>query len=396
MKRLSRREFFGQCREEPYRIFFPLGLVMGLAAVSLWPLYFSGIHKFYPGIMHARLMIEGFLAAFVIGFLGTAGPRLTSTARLSRGELVWLLSFYLAATGLQIGELTAWGDGAFLTLMVSFAAFMGSRFLRADELPPPGFVLVGLGLATAICGTALLLIGACGNPLCAPLGGILINQGFVLLLVLGVGSFLLPRFLDLPARPPAGAWGSNAARAGSCGIVILGTFAAEVCGIPPRWAAFARFAAALIYMGSQIPLHRGAMPRATLPQCLRLAMVLLLAGMLCQVIWPEQRLASLHVVFIGGFSLITLTVATRVVLGHGGFSHLFGGLLAPVLGMALLLVPAMALRFLGDFATASRPAMLSAAALLWIAGAALWAWFVLPKTLLVEPEEKTTGDCAGG
>jgi uncharacterized protein involved in response to NO len=146
-----------------------------------------------------------------------------------------------------------------------------------------------------------------------------------------------------------------------------------------------RFAVTISFIASQIPLHRGSIGRSTLPQCLRLAIVLLLAGMLSQAIWPGQRLASLHVVFIGGFSLITFTVATRVVLGHGGLSHLFGGALLPVLGMALLLVGAMALRFIGDFEPAARPAMLTYAV--------LWASFILPKTLLVDAEEMAAEAC---
>ena len=97
------------CCAEPYRVFFPLGILFGLSGVSLWPLYFSGLHKFYPGIMHARLMIEGFLGAFIVGFLGTAGPRLTGTAPLSRAELGWLLALlvgrYLNPLGMAVSML---------------------------------------------------------------------------------------------------------------------------------------------------------------------------------------------------------------------------------------------------------------------------------------------------
>jgi uncharacterized protein involved in response to NO len=66
------------CCEEPFRIFFPIGAVLALFGVSLWPLYYAGAITEYPSIPHARLMIEGFMASFIIGFLGTAGPRITS------------------------------------------------------------------------------------------------------------------------------------------------------------------------------------------------------------------------------------------------------------------------------------------------------------------------------
>lgn len=377
--------------EEPYRIFFPLGLLVGVMGVSLWPLYFSGIHKFYPGIMHARLMVEGFMAAFVFGFLGTAGPRLTSTPHFSRTELLTMLTVYLGTVGIQIAERNAAGDALFLIQLVLFATLMGKRFARRGDLPPPGFALVAIGFLAAIGGTVLLLVAAGGQPLCAMLGGALLNQAFVLLLVLGVGSFLLPRFLNMPPRPefpesrtPPPGWLPSAAFAAATGVVILSAFVAEVFGVPPRVAALVRFGTAAAWLLSQAPLHRNAIPRVTIAQCLRLSLVLLLLGLLCQVIWPMQRIAALHVVFIGGFSMITLTVATRVILGHAGLAYLFNKRLLYVLAMALLLVPAMGLRFLGDFFPVIRGTMLSLAAWLWIAGVLVWAWRVVPKVLVTE------------
>ena len=224
MRRISRTRFFAACCEEPFRIFFPLGLLAGVMGVSLWPLYFAGVHKFYPGVMHARLMVEGFMAAFVFGFLGTAGPRLTSTPHLSRSELGTLLALYAGVVATQIAERYILGDALFLVLLVCFATLMGKRFARRGDLPPPGFVLVAMGFATAIAGTLLTLIGATGKPLCIMLGGTLMNQAFVLFLVLGVGSFLLPRFLSLPPRPefpesrtPTKAWLRSAALAVASG-----------------------------------------------------------------------------------------------------------------------------------------------------------------------------------
>ena len=50
-------------REEPYRLFFPLGLLAGIYGVLLWPLYYAGHLSFHPGEAHTRLMIEGSLGA---------------------------------------------------------------------------------------------------------------------------------------------------------------------------------------------------------------------------------------------------------------------------------------------------------------------------------------------
>src|SRR6478736_6033712 len=80
------------CCQEPFRVFFPTGLFLGIVGVSLWVLYYSGVGIFYPNVAHARLMIQGFMASFVFGFLGTAGPRLTSAPQFSLAELVTIFS----------------------------------------------------------------------------------------------------------------------------------------------------------------------------------------------------------------------------------------------------------------------------------------------------------------
>ena len=71
---------------EPFRIFFPLGLILGAIGVSLWPLFYWHVITFYPAAPHMRLMIEGLMGSFVIGFLGTAGPRLLEAKPLSAAE----------------------------------------------------------------------------------------------------------------------------------------------------------------------------------------------------------------------------------------------------------------------------------------------------------------------
>ncbi len=63
-------------RSEPYRLLFPAGILASVIGVSLWPLLYAGWLAYYSGEAHARLMIQGFVGAFAIGFLSTApSPR---------------------------------------------------------------------------------------------------------------------------------------------------------------------------------------------------------------------------------------------------------------------------------------------------------------------------------
>src|SRR4029078_1173262 len=116
--------------EEPFRIFFPTGLLLGTVGVSLWVLYYSGVSISYAHVTHARLMIEGFMASFIFGFLGTAGPRLTSAPHFTRPEVLLLITLDLLAAGLHFGGAHRAGDFLFAFCLASFAFVLGKRFVQ--------------------------------------------------------------------------------------------------------------------------------------------------------------------------------------------------------------------------------------------------------------------------
>src|SRR5688500_16600214 len=142
--------------EEPFRIFFPVGLLIGFLGVALWPLFFLGLIETYPNISHARLMVQGFLACFIFGFLGTAGPRVMSVQHFSRTEILRLLILLLAACILHLGAFHALADGLFALALIAFAISLSRRFRKRQDSPPPNFALVGLGLANGLVGAILL------------------------------------------------------------------------------------------------------------------------------------------------------------------------------------------------------------------------------------------------
>src|SRR5436190_11588067 len=65
---------------DPYRIFFPLGVLLGIAGVLLWPLYYWHVIDWYDGRAHAFVQTDCFLYAFIAGFLWTAVPRFTGAS----------------------------------------------------------------------------------------------------------------------------------------------------------------------------------------------------------------------------------------------------------------------------------------------------------------------------
>src|SRR5438046_1670354 len=83
----TRRIKLSDLGREPFRVLFPAGLLAGIVGVMQWPLYFGGITHFYPGVLHARIMAFGMFGGFILGFLGTAMPRMLSVRPLLVAEV---------------------------------------------------------------------------------------------------------------------------------------------------------------------------------------------------------------------------------------------------------------------------------------------------------------------
>ena len=375
---------------EPFRVFFPAGLAIGMVGVSLWPAYYAGLLSFYPGVAHARLMIQGFMASFIVGFLGTAGPRITSTRPFSRVEVLTLLTLDLFAVGLHCGGANRAGDFVFLFFLLAFAGVLGTRFARRQDWPPPNFALVVLGLLNGLVGAGLLALNEnAAYSLAYRIGAALLEQGFVLLPILGVGPFLLPRLLDIPRNDnlPEGralprGWVPRALFAAAIGLAIDGTLILETFGLTISGAAL-RALAVVAYLVLSLP-RRG---RSFLGDSLRMGIAAIPLGFVVEALWPEMRIGALHIVFISGFSFIVLTVATRVVFGHSGNSQLFARRLPFHIAVAVLIWLATFSRYTADLAPRVRTIHLVVAAILWLLAAALWAARVLPKVVIAEIEE---------
>src|SRR4051812_38435254 len=80
----------------PFRLFFPLGILFGIIGVGHWVLWSVGWKIPEIALAHAALQTQGFLASFVIGFLMTAFPRFTGTWPATKAEISIMMVAYLA------------------------------------------------------------------------------------------------------------------------------------------------------------------------------------------------------------------------------------------------------------------------------------------------------------
>lgn len=374
---------------EPFRIFFPLGLLLGMVGVALWPLYVWHSIYFYPAQAHVRLMIEGLMGSFIFGFLGTAGPRLLDASPLIAAETCALLALQIVSAFLHLSQRQIAGDTVFLVLLLLFLGLMARRARARQDLPPPQFVLVLFGFLNAIVGIFLIVAaksmadGLFSNQL----GSLMLNEGFVLFPILGVGAFFFPKLLGGAKPEPSdlriatALWIKRAAIAALTGLVIWSSFVLEALGWI-RTAALIRGLTALTYFVTQGHLLEKPSGPPFLAQCFRLGALLLVAGLFLPTALPGYRLANLHLTFIGGFSIILFTVSTRVIIGHAGQSHLFRKRLPFLIAALALLVVATIARVGADFIPPARNSHLVYAALIWLLAATVWAWALVPKLSL--------------
>jgi uncharacterized protein involved in response to NO len=391
----SRRITFKDIGREPFRIFFPVGVLAGIVGVALWPLYFWGVMEFYPGQTHPRIMDFGMFGGFILGFLGTAMPRMLSANPFRTIEVILLLLLHTAMVFSFAAGKVFVGDALFLLLLISFFACIAIRIGQRKDNPPPGFVLVGLAFACVMAG-AILAIVQNYRELDASwimLQRLLSYQGFVLLPILGIGPFILPRFFEMPnphdfpeSKVPSSSWTKKAVIAVSAGALIIGSFFIETSGWQ-RTAYAARFLTTLAYLYLEMPFHRAPKSGNALGASIRIAFVGVLAGFLAVSFFPEYRISLLHLTLVGGFAVIMFVVATRVVFGHSGNLELLKGRNRWLRIAVSLMLFAMATRMSGDFWPKLMASHYVYGAMLWIAGVLLWARYVLPKVLIADTED---------
>jgi len=383
---------------EPFRLLFPVGTLIGIFGVLLWPLYVWNVTSVYPGTAHPRIMVEGFLSCFTIGFLGTALPRLLGVPRVNILESCVFASALAGVALLHFAGNTVWGDELFFFTLATFVTSLVARAIVRKDTPPPAFVLVLMGMLSALAGSAIMaILGIFSGAFPAwvgTFGKLLLNQGYLLLPVMGIGAFLLPRFFGLDNRqsfpeslalPPG--WLGRAGFAFACGVAVIASFMLESLG-ETRWGCALRGAAVMVFFVREVPAHRAGAGGGSLALGLRIALLAFPCGYLLMAILPAHVFSFLHVVFITGFSLMVFVVASRVVLGHSGQSDKFRMWSKPVTWMVGLITLAMLTRVSADWMPATRMGHYAYAALAWIAGVAIWSVAILPGVVMADTERK--------
>ena len=375
-------------RAEPFRLFFPIAIVASMVGVALWPMVYGGWLGFFPGEAHARVMIQGFVGGFAMGFVTTAFPKMVGSPSFTWPELGIMIGLLVSCVAAHAVNSTIAGDSLFLTAWVLLLVCLGTRlcFFRED-LPPPGFVLVGLGFAAGTVGVTLLLVGRIIvlTDFQRGLAHLLLYEAFLLGPVLGVGGFLFPRFFNDGRIDRGGSWGDRARVSWLVGLALLVTYVVEAHGFKV-WPPMVRAGLAATYLLSRVRVFRRGGSTGSLSMMLRAAVFCALGGIMVSDVFIAAEKAVKHVLLIGGFGLLALTVASRVTWGHSGNIEFATGKRRSLQIVLWAVVVAMLTRVVAGFVPAIRVSHHIYAALLWIIAAAVWSWAVLRFVRRADPD----------
>jgi uncharacterized protein involved in response to NO len=365
---------------DPHRVLFPLGVLFAVAAAIVWPAHAARLSA-WPGELHARLMVQGFELAFIAGFLLTFLPRVTRTTELARPWDTRILVACLLAFGAAswLGA-TAFAQAAFFAGLLTLTASLTVRFRRRQNDPPEEFVFIPLGLLLGLAGGVLQMAATLGlvvEP--APrLGLRLVSLGMVLSLVLGVGAILVPTFIGIkdPLVIPkvAGPHERTGRRVLYAGLAVamVAAFLLEAAGIA-RAGASLRATVALVMLLWVWKLWNRPTRAGRLGWVLWSAGWLVGAGLVAACLWPSHAIVFMHLTLLGGYGFLTVGIATRVLVSHGGHGiEAERTILDPpvIVGLGLALLT----RIGADHAGPQATTWLAASGSLWCGA---WGWWFL-------------------
>jgi len=373
-------------RREPFRVFFPLGVVLAWAGVGHWLLYALGVIDGYRPVFHAMTQIQGFLMCFAVGFLFTMIPRRTG----STPPAAWQMAVCLAAPVLT--TVAAWqqrwalAQAAWLVLALTLVGFAVSRFLGAGSKrrPPNSFVWIPAGVLMGIVGSALTGAYAMLGVEYAWLHGLgrgLVLQGMFIAFVLGVGGLAIP-LMTRGVAPPDGApsgrdRGARALHLAGA-MLLIASFVVEVRASLPA-GMLLRAAVVFVTLALGAELWRAPTQPGWNRRLVWAAAWMLPVGYLLAAAFPAEHKAGLHVAFLGGFALLALAVSTQVVLGHGGHRREMLGRPWQVPVIGALVAAAIVARALAEVDRPRFFVWIALAAVFFLASTLVWAVFVVPK-----------------
>ncbi len=375
-------------KREPYRIFFPLGILIGIYGVSHWLFFALGWIPSYSSFFHASIQIQGYMACFIIGFLLTAIPRFASAPHASFTELLSFLILTIGGVIFHSMNQIVFAEGIFLVWLFAVLGFVVRRFRKKKvNHPPVEFVWIPIGIFHAMVGAFLVIVSQLKfvPAWLMEVGKPLILQGFVLSIVLGVGGFLAPRLMGrseiIQRYDHDAAQGKQRIKRTLLylvtGILLFSSFWIEGLGYKVQAYGLRATVVLFCFVRNHIFPHPPKVSDGYV-RLLAVSIWMIALGYLLLPFFSKYRTALLHLVFLGGYSLMTFAVATMVIVSHSGFAPRLKRRLWALDVVAMGIAVSLILRIGAVFNPSHYFTMLGISSIFWSITAITWLGCMIP------------------
>lgn len=326
---------------EPYRIFFPIGILGAITGVIVWIfpwlinldiLPVGWFLNAYPVMKHVELLSGLFLLPIVIGFLLTAIPRFV----MGTGFLnIYGLSYFILLQILIIFFSIFYDDRLIFYFLYSLTLFSASIFIfgkfyesRSKVSPYLYFSLIGT-LLGFLGGLVMFFSAYFGTSLWIGLGRHLIYYGFLPFLILSFGTKLIIPIVVGQNPTLKNQWIKIAENISGRTLIIFITlyissfvieFFSTLYGIQSLQFLFAglRLCLLLFWFIKFFHLKEFQSFKGTMPIVVYISICTFLLGLGGYAFGGNHAIHFAHIYFIGGLSLFVFCIMVRVVLSHSG------------------------------------------------------------------------------
>lgn len=309
----------------------------------LWLGFYAGFVKIYPVRPHANIMFFAFLFSFIMGFLMTAVPKMTQSTLASKFEI--FLALILCGTQIFFSLVSEplFSVYIFALQLIFILYFILQRILKEKKVPFVGFIFFPFAFSLAFFGIFWTLFFSPEN---FKYFYILSGEAFVLNLICGVGARLVPVICRTPTalNPDQIAKDSKYLEFFIYALLLNITYLMEFYNYT-QLAYSLRIAFLILFSIFKFNILQKPLQRTIVGIGLQVSALSLILGYLLVVLNQVSALAGMHIVYIGGFSLLTLMVASRVSIAHSRRSLNLEINSKPLLATVALFVLAAILRY---------------------------------------------------
>ena len=308
-------------RAEPYKLLFLIGALCSAIGIGQWIFFYLGLTSEYPINTHAQLMVLGFLFSFVSGFLMTAVPRMTGTHSATKFEKATInitLLIFLILNLFGMHEISLVVSAVLFIFLIAY--FIRRKLKMKSRSLPSGFLFIPLGLVSGLSGSLLLCLSNQGMPNLVGLGKLLLYEGFILNLIIGLGSRLIPVLTrkTVALSPAEIDELTNRLFFIEALVFNLSFFIEEFLNV--RFGILIRFVVMGFVIYKNFRLFKPMVERSKLGVGISIASLTFPLCYFLILIFPLYRAHIIHLLYISGFATLTFLVSVRVSLAHGGAS----------------------------------------------------------------------------